>query len=362
MEQSNAELRAKVEHLSRPESYPDRPLAVEVIETHFAWVFLAGRLVYKLKKPILLHDCDLTTLATRRATCELEVALNRRLAPTVYVGTVPLCIVGGAFGLGGSGTPVEWLVKMHRLPRERALDRLAAAGAVDEQQLSSLFGLLARFYTRAARAPWDGRAYRRVLTHGIERTAADLALPSLGLDADQVRDIANRLATFAARRSDLLHARVAAERIVDAHGDLRPEHIFLLGPEPQVIDCLEFSAELRLQDSAAEIAFLALECDRLGHPALARRLIELYVRFSRDDVAPELLDFYRAERAFVRAKIAAWHLHDELGTDAEAHWRGRARWYLDAAAASLDLASGGAAAREPAGSPSRVPHEPRFAS
>lgn len=339
MEIPSAQLRAKIEHLARPESYPDRPLAVEVIETHFAWVFLAGRFVYKLKKPIRLHDCDLTTLAARRATCELEVALNRRLAPTVYLGTVPLCASDGTLRLAGSGTPVEWLVKMHRLPRDRSLDRLAANGTVDDRQLEALLELLVRFYASAARAPWDGRAYRRALTREIERTAVDLALPALGLDTDQVRALADRLATFTARHADLLHARVAAERVVDAHGDLRPEHIFLLPPEPQVIDCLEFSAELRLQDSAAELAFLALECDRLGHPALARRLLELYRRCSHDEVPADLYAFYRAERAFVRAKLAAWHLYDDLAADAAARWRARARWYLDTAAASLDLAS-----------------------
>jgi aminoglycoside phosphotransferase family enzyme len=333
---ADAELRAKVDCLSRPETYPDRPLAVEVIETHFAWVFLAGRFVYKLKKPLHFRDFDLTSLATRRANCELEVVLNRRLAPAVYIGTVPLCADGASLVLRSGGVPVEWLVKMHRLPRDRSLDRLAAADALPDDHLHALMKTLAHFYATAARAPWDGRAYRRALAEEIDGTAEDLAAPALGLDAAEVREIAANLKRHLTAHADTFHARIANGRVVDAHGDLRPEHVFLT-LEPQIIDCLEFSAALRLRDSAAEIGFLALECERLGHAKLARRLVELYRSCGHDDVGTELLGFYRASQAFIRAKLAAWHLHDELAPATAEHWRERARWYLAVAASAAHV-------------------------
>jgi aminoglycoside phosphotransferase family enzyme len=301
-------------------------------------VFLAGRFVYKFKKPLRLQDFDFTTLATRRANCELEVALNRRHAPSGNVGTVPLCAAGAQLALAGPGTPVEWLVKMHRLPRERALDRLATAGDVHDEQLVALMKKLTSFYAGAARAPWDGRAYRRALTTEIEHLAEDLAAPGHGLDVARVRAIAASLTGHIDAAAGAFHSRIASGRVVDAHGDLRPEHVFLL-PEPQVIDCLEFSAELRLLDSAAEIAFLALECERLGHIALGRRLIELYRDCAGDDIDADLLCFYRAARAFGRAKLAAWHLHDGLAPAAAEHWRARARWYLDVAASQPAVAA-----------------------
>ena len=333
----DVELRAKVDCLSRPETFPDRPLAVEVIETHFAWLFLAGRFAYKLKKPLRFHDFDFTSLATRRANCELEVALNRRLAPAVYIGIVPLTADGAHLFLGGPGTPVEWLVKMHRLPRDRALDRLAASGELHDDQLRALMRVLARFYAQAARAPWDGRAYRRALAAEIARSAAALAAPALALRTARIEAIAADLQQRVAANAGAFHARIAAGRVVDAHGDLRPEHVFL-SAEPQIIDCLEFSAELRLLDSAAEIAFCALECERLGHAAVGRRIVELYRDGCADDVGADLLAFYRALHAFIRAKLAAWHLHDELPPATAEHWRQRTQWYLDAAA-------GGAPAR-----------------
>jgi aminoglycoside phosphotransferase family enzyme len=305
-----------------------------MIETHFAWVFLAGPFAYKMKKPQRFRGFDLTTLAARRANCELEVALNRRLAAPVYMGTVPLCASGAALRLAGPGTPVEWLVKMHRLPRDKTLDRAAAAGTLEERDLGKLLGKLAGFYASTARAPWDARGYRDALSGEIEHYGAELAAPGLELDHGLVRSVATGLLTFMATNSAQLAARVAQGRVVDAHGDLRPEHVFLL-PEPQIIDCLEFSAELRLLDSAAELAFLALECERLGHATLGHHLIELYRSACHDDVSPALLRFYTAERAFVRALLAAWHVLDELTATAATQWRDRAYWYLNIAAQQL---------------------------
>jgi len=325
----DTELRAKIDYLSQPGVYAGRPTTVETIETHFAWVFVAGELVYKLKKPLRARDFDFTTLAARRANCELEVALNRRIAPSVYLGVVPLCMQPGQLALEGPGTPVEWLVKMLRLPRELALDHAAAVGAVPDARLRLLLAKLARFYAGAARAPWDGAAYRAALDRDIERYAHELTSPALQLDTSRVTALAGKLRRFVATNAALLDARIAAGRIVDGHGDLRPEHVFLT-PDPQIIDCLEFSAALRLQDSAAEAAFLALECERLKFAPLAARVLELYRSECRDGVTPDLLAFYRARQALIRALIAAWHLEAELPAAAAARSRARAHWYLDA--------------------------------
>ena len=125
--------------------------------------------------------------------------------------------------------------------------------------------------------------------------------PALQLDTARVTALASRLRRFVATNAALLEARIAGGRVVDSHGDLRPEHVFLT-PEPQVIDCLEFSAELRLQDTAAEAAFLALECERLDFAPLGARVLELYRNECRDDVSPELLAFYRARQALIRGR------------------------------------------------------------
>jgi aminoglycoside phosphotransferase family enzyme len=327
-------LQEKLDFLLRPESFPDRPRSVQVIETHFAWVFLSRELVYKLKKPIRFAEFDFTTLAARRADCELEVALNRRLAEPTYLGVVPLGRIGGRLALEAPTDPVEWLVKMRRLPEDRMLDRAAARGAVGEPELVPLIDKLGAFYARTTRAAWDGPAYRETLLWQIDKYATQLASRDLGMDAARVRRLASAQRQFVREHPALFDERIVAGRVVDAHGDLRPEHVFL-GQDPQIIDCLEFSAALRLLDTAEEIGFLVLECERLGFGEVGATVYELYRRRCDDHVAPELYAFYRSQRALVRALLSAWHLRDGLASDVAAHWRRRGDWYLDVACEAI---------------------------
>ena len=328
----------KVAFLRHPGAFPDAPESVDVIETHFAWVFLSRLYVYKLKKPIKFHGFDFTTLEGRRENCELEIALNRRLAEPVYIGVVPLGRRGTTLLLDADATPVDWLVKMHRLPSDRTLEHVALHGKVVEAELSALIEKLARFYAATTRTSWDGVTYRQVLARRLERYAAELAAADIPFDRDRLGRIVATAQRFLRDHAALLETRINGGRIVDAHGDLRPEHIFL-GPEPQIIDCLEFSAELRLLDSLEEISFLALECERLGRAELGRHLEALYRERCRDDTPSELASFYRGQRAIVRAMLCAWHLHDGLPDVVEDHWRESARWYLESAAAAIGVAA-----------------------
>src|SRR4029077_19924879 len=120
--------------LSRPEAYPHAVDAIEVHQTHISVVFLAGPFAYKVKKPINLGFLDFSTLAKRKHFCEEEVRLNRRLAPDVYLGVVPVT----ANGMERAGEPVEWAVKMWRLPDEATLQKRLLRGDIDEVVLTKL--------------------------------------------------------------------------------------------------------------------------------------------------------------------------------------------------------------------------------
>lgn len=334
-------LGAALDFLSRPDAYPDRPDSVERIETHFAWVFLSRRFAYKLKKPIAFRELELGTRAARRANCELEVSLNRRLAEAVYIGIVPLCRGADGWALESAGDPVEWLVKMHRLPAERMLDYAARLGSIRDDDLVRLVDKLGAYYERAVRAPWRDAEYRAALARRIEQYGAELCAPALGLDARKIGALVAEQLRFGTEHGGLLDARIAAGRVVDAHGDLKPEHVCLLR-DVQIIDCLEFSSELRLLDTAEEIAFLVLECERLGHADLGRRILELYVQRCADHAPAELFGFYRSLRALVRALLAILRVA-EVRAEERPRWRERAEWYIAAAAdalASPDAACG----------------------
>ncbi|MHB1121867.1 MAG: hypothetical protein ACYC0T_03990 [Ramlibacter sp.] len=324
-------LEAKVAALRQPAAYPVPPASVEVIETHMSWVFLTPEHVFKLKKPVRSDGLDFGTPERRRFFCEEEVRLNRRLAAPVYLDVQPLrADANGALGLWAEGEVVDWLVVMRRLPAGRMLDRLLATGAAQAEDMRQLAALLSAFYADLPPVLHDPEAYCERLAREIARHEARLCDPALAFPVADVRPVCAHLRLFLQRRRDLLAERVRGGRIVEGHGDLRPEHIWL-GTPPAIIDCLEFSRELRTVDSADEIAFVALECERAGAAGLGRVLLHEFAALSGDAPPAALAAFYQGLRGCVRASIALWHLKEPRYRGSSV-WRERAGHYLQLAA------------------------------
>lgn len=317
----------KVAFLCRPESYTPSPQQVDVIETHMSWVFLTERYAYKLKKPVRYDHLDFSTLEARRLDCEAEVQLNRRLTTDVYHGTVPLAI--GAHGnmqLAGIGKAIDWLVMMRRLPAHRMLDIVMTQGTVRDSEVQKVGRLLTNFYRQAPPAVRCPTAYRHMLRDSIRFTRDELTLPLYTLSAPLVASRANALLDILTQEPTMFDRRVEAGKIIDAHGDLRPEHI-CLEAQPQIIDCLEFKRDFRLLDTVSELAFLALECDRLGAPRIGHLILQTYQRLAHDRPPRRLVAFYKRYHALIRAKIAVWHLKEAAARDPQ-KWIERATYYL----------------------------------
>lgn len=324
-------LAEKVACLQRAGAYPEPTARVEAIETHMSWVFLTDRHAYKLKKPVRHAFLDFSTLAARKTHCEEELRLNRRLAPEVYLDVVPLTAdAAGRLAVAGAGEAAEWLVRMRRLPSESMLDVAIERGGVRDAQIAALAAVLAAFYRSLPPIAMPPGQYRDRLVRDIEACRAELGDRLHGLPGDSFAATADTLVAFAAREADLLAARLAAGRIVEGHGDLRPEHVCLL-ERPVVIDCLEFNRDFRVLDVADELAYLAMECARLGAPGVGDAILAACCERIGEGVPPRLLHFYRGYRALVRAKIATWHTRD-AAPEALDKWRERARQYLALAA------------------------------
>ena len=123
-----------------------------LIETHISWVILAGGLAYKLKKPLDLGFLDFSTLDKRRACCEAEIRLNRRLAPDIYLDVVPVTGSETSPRFGGDGPALECAVKMRAFPADATLDREADVTA---EQIDAIADRLAAFHGDIDRAPAD---------------------------------------------------------------------------------------------------------------------------------------------------------------------------------------------------------------
>ena len=338
------------------------------MQTHLSWVFLTDAHAYKLKKPARSDFVDLRTIADRRRNCRAEVRLNRRLAPDVYLGAVPLTRdAAGRLAINGDGDVVDWLVRMRRLPQDRMLDRIIASGLASTINVDAIVRPLCRLYRAARPVAMSAAAYLEALATEIDATQRALREPDYALPADTLDRIASLQSSILERDRAAIGDRATSGRIVEGHGDLRPEHVCMTSP-PRIIDCLEFSRELRSLDPVDELAYLALECERLGATDFRWRIFAAYRRMSGDAAIEALIDFYQSYRAFIRAKIAIWHWRDPALRGVP-KWRTQALDYLRLALAHAERSAqgdtrgghtgqaGAAAANQPA--PSSTSDPPR---
>jgi aminoglycoside phosphotransferase family enzyme len=338
-------LAEKVAFLSRPDAYPYAVSGVTLRETHMSWVFLAGDRAYKLKKPVRFPYLDFSTLERREAACRAEVSLNRRLAPDVYIGVTPLAVSSGGLGLGGEGAIADWLVVMRRLDDRWALEQVLRANRLETRQLDSLAAALVRFYRHARPVLIASGPHLSEWSSSLAANRRVLLDPRFGLPSAMIRRIDRLQRRFLAECSPMLGARVRRRRIVDGHGDLRPEHIWL-DHRVRIIDCLEFNPRLRAVDPFDEIAYLDLECERLGAAWAGRHIRARVARGLRESLPLALYHFYRSYRATLRARLAIAHLAEPKPRTPE-KWPRLARAYLDMAA--RDAASLERALRTPQG-------------
>jgi hypothetical protein len=303
---------AVVEAMMRPEMYSDHPRSLEVRQTHVSYAFIAGDYVYKIKKPVRFAFLDACTLARRHQLCLDEVRLNRRLAPDVYLGVVPILRRGGGeFALGGvsngadeTGAAVEWAVRMRRLGEATMLDRMVAEGRVSVAQIRAIAGRLAAFHRAAAADQgWKYGAAAsiwRLVRGNVGDLALDCADAIAPGELDELERFAHRVIEL---RWSLLNRRALGARVCEGHGDLRCEHVSLAGDSITIIDCVEFSEGLRYVDVASDVGFLAMDLDRLGARGLSDELVGAYREASGDADLPLLIPLYKFHRALVRAKV-----------------------------------------------------------
>ncbi|MET3444829.1 AAA family ATPase [Ralstonia sp. 1138] len=312
-------------------AYPHPAADLQMIETHLSWVFLAGEFAYKVRKPVKLDFVDFSTLSARRIDCEEECRLNRRLAPSLYVGVVPISHdpVTGAIHVNGQGVPDEYAVCMRRFAQQDVLNVVARDGRLRPGEVDALADLVADFH---ATAPVAGAGSDDGTPSAIRRTLEDCAAGVIALSTEpalakaaisQLCREANRLeATFASRRR--------SRHIRECHGDLHLGNIVLINGQPTPFDCLEFSPSLRWVDTMYDTAFLFMDLLAAGLDGQAYRLINRYLERCGDYGGLAVLPFYASMRALVRARVLLERAHQLDGApDLAAEPRAEARRMLD---------------------------------
>jgi len=311
--------------------YPHQVERVDRIETHISTVLLAGDYAYKIKKPVNLGFLDFTTLEKRQYFCLEEVRLNRRLAPSLYLGVV--AIVAGRSKLhiaplGTSGT-VECAVKMRRFEQAALLDHMLATGKMMQEHLDALAEAVANFHSRSAADLTGG--------YGTSASIADPMLQNFRqirplLDTDVEISKLERLEQWSththATLSPLMEERRNNGFIRECHGDLHLGNIIWSDDGIQIFDCIEFNPALRWIDVASEISFTIMDLYARGRPDWGARFMNAYLENTGDYAALRLLPFYLVYRALVRAKVArirATQAREEVCTTALADYADHVR-------------------------------------
>jgi aminoglycoside phosphotransferase family enzyme/predicted kinase len=280
-------------------------LAVERIETHSAIVFLAGARAWKLKRAVRFDYLDFSTPARRKDMCEAEVRLNRRTAPALYHGVTPVTREqNGTLALGGSGTPIDWVVEMSRFDQEALLDRLAAGGQLSTELMPSLATTIARFHQAAQRRGDHGGSVemRRIIqgnADGFAEYGAQLLDPGA---CDRVT-AAHYAETE--RWGALLDARRASGFVRQCHGDLHLRNIVLLDGEPTLFDAIEFNDGIACIDVLYDLAFLLMDLWRRRLMDHANVVWNSYLSATDDLDGVSLMPLFLSCRAAVRAKTSA---------------------------------------------------------
>ncbi len=279
----------------------------EHCETHISRVFLGPSEVYKLKKPVRFPFLDFSSLALRKAACEAEVRLNRRLSPDVYLGVLPLTEgVDGTPRFGGEGPALDYVVHMRRLSDDLRADVMLARSALSVEHLEALATVLAEFHARAEidRDPSGPGARATLEAHVSENLEALAACFGRALTKEAEAELCDAQLGGVSRLLPVIEARLRAGHVRDGHGDLRLDHVYFLPDGSiRVLDCVEFDRAFRVADVCADVAFMAMNLCEAGRFDLAERFVAHYARESADHGLYALLDFFMTYWALVRAKV-----------------------------------------------------------
>ncbi|MEJ2584802.1 MAG: hypothetical protein P8Z38_07085 [Robiginitalea sp.] len=294
---------------------------ISLIETHISWVLLTDAYVYKFKKPLTFSFLDFSTLEKRRLACEQEVSLNRRLAPEMYLGVLPVISEEGQMRIDGPpGHVVDYVVWMRRMDESRQMDMLMEKGKVEIADVAGLATVLAAFHRTARKVP-GGASCDELLEEFTDiRSVIPFVEEHFGeKSAFLLEEVNQWVQGFLWEARGRIQERDRQGYVIDGHGDLHCRNVFLLTP-PVIFDCIEFNGDLRSLDMLNEIAFLCMDLERYGRTDLARAFTRNYLAenpIMETATDRKLFVFYKMYRANVRIKVSCIHQMEETGPEAE---------------------------------------------
>ncbi|MFK9082367.1 AAA family ATPase [Pseudomonas neuropathica] len=293
--------------------YPHPVDGFKVIETHISWVVLTGPFAYKVKKPMNFGFLDFTTLEARGHFCAEELRLNQRLTQDLYLEVLPITGSAEAPQLGGEGPAIEYALKMRQFGQDGLLSTLQANGELTPAHVDQMADQIAHFHLDAPRVPAEHEAGTPDSVMAPVRQNFEQIRPFLSDKADLLQlDALQAWADSSFERLKPLFSQRKAEGFIrECHGDIHLGNATVIDGQVVIFDCIEFNEPFRFTDVYADTAFLAMDLEDRGLKCLARRFISQYLELTGDYQGLELLNFYKAYRALVRAKVSLFSMPAE---------------------------------------------------
>jgi aminoglycoside phosphotransferase family enzyme/predicted kinase len=304
---------ALIAALQNPDLFPHPVEQFQVIETHISWVLLTGPFAYKIKKPVNFGFLDFTTLADRAHFCAEELRLNQRLTEGLYLQVLPITGSSEAPQLDGQGPVIEYALQMRQFPQSQLLDAVQARGELSVEHIDALAAQIANFHQQTPRVAAEHALCNAVAIAAPMRQNFEQIRPMLSDTADlqQLDALEAWTESNFARLEPLLNQRAANGSVRECHGDIHLGNATLLEGRVVLFDCIEFNEPFRLIDIALDAAFLAMDLEDRDLKALSNRFINAWLEHTGDYQALELINFYKAYRALVRAKVSLFRLGQE---------------------------------------------------
>jgi aminoglycoside phosphotransferase family enzyme/predicted kinase len=291
---------------------PDR-----ILETHISTVFIKDDFVYKVKKSVDFGFLDFSSKKKRKAMCLVEKDLNERFCKGIYLDVLKIARLEKSFALvpfDSSLLTLDYCLKMKRIPDEAFLSYKVANDEISPAQAYEtgvrIAGLFKGIVTDKFAAEMHGSA-DIVRQNCVENFTQMKPFAGKFIDAGLLAFLEKSAVRFLDKNHGLLNKRVQNGFVADGHGDLRMEHIYMDGGEFGLIDCIEFNRRFRFNDVVSEVAFLCMEADQMGETAFSDSLLDGFLSVYSDGDSRYLVNFYKAYRACVRAKVTCLLLSEK---------------------------------------------------
>jgi aminoglycoside phosphotransferase family enzyme/predicted kinase len=302
-----------IEQMQKPEFYP-HPVRepIQLMQTHASSVLITGNYVYKLKKSVNFGFLDFSSLDKRQHFLNEELRMNRVIAPDIYLEVLPITKTGDNFILGGTGEPVEYVLKMNQFPQEALLLNMFEAGKLTEEHIEELGKVVVRFHEQTIsneyiRSFGEIEKIKSAIDENYDQTEKYVGIAQTQKQYDETKKFTD---TFLLDKKALFKQRQDNDKIRECHGDLHLKNICFWHDKIQLFDRIEFNESFRFVDVMYDVAFTVMDLDARGRKDFGNLFLNTYIEGSGDWEGLQVLPLYLSRQAYVRAKVTSLLLED----------------------------------------------------